>query len=617
VHVLARAVRTLLRFSFRLGLVAAGALIIYTADLVRRLDVSREGLAARARSVEANVVPSRVAGSGGRYFDTPLELPLSLPPERIPDFVANAFIVREDQQFRWHFGINPLSLARAAASEMGRLTGAVVSDERPGGSTITMQLVKNLVLHQEKTYDRKLREIILAVVVEALFSKREILAMYLNTAYFGEGTYGIEAAARKFFGRSVGYEPKVDMLEAAMLAHSVWRPSVLNPAAQPDVLEAKARDLIAAMRAEGFDVPDRHEARARGKRTWSLNPFPYRDLAMRFMVPAELSRIDDRVVLGFTIDTEAQLYAELAAFDLLKRGHDAGYDSSAIVVLEPDGAVVALATGHDYDGVDLVRNGRVSPGSTLKPFIVLCALRHGMRPDSMVEDRKREFRPGWVVRNFDGRYLGLITLDTALMRSRNASAVELHERFGWRCFDEALAEHGLQLDNPRTPTAVLGSEHVSLLDLAAAYASLAQGGGTVEPYAVRYARIAEGPIVYHHASTAGRSEITADRAHCDLLGMLRGVTSAKGTGHNAAFSHPVWGKTGTSQGYRDALFVGFTGRYVAAVWLGRQARGAPTGRITGGELPAEAFRWLMATLHDGKEPIELDCRRPVQIAAAS
>ena len=216
-QVLARAIRRLIRFAFRLGLVAAGALIIYTADLVRRLDVSREGIEARARSVEANVVLSRVTGPGGRYFDTSLELPLSLPPERIPDFVANAFIVREDQQFRWHFGINPVALARAAASEVRRLAGAEGSDARPGGSTITMQLVKNLVLHQEKTYDRKLREIILAVVVEALFSKDEILAMYLNTAYFGEGAYGIEAAARKFFGRSVGYEPKVDMLEAPCL----------------------------------------------------------------------------------------------------------------------------------------------------------------------------------------------------------------------------------------------------------------------------------------------------------------------------------------------------------------------------------------------------------------
>jgi penicillin-binding protein 1A len=614
VRVLARAVGLLLRFGFRLGLVAAGALIVYTADLVGRLDVSRAGLEARARSVEANVVLNRVAGSGGRYFDTPLELPLSLPPERIPDFVANAFIVREDQQFRWHFGINPVALARAAASEVRRLAGAEGSDARPGGSTITMQLVKNLILHQEKTYDRKLREIILAVVVEALFSKSEILAMYLNTAYFGEGTYGIEAAARKFFGRSVGYEPKVDMLEAAMLAHSLWRPSVLNPATQRNALKAKARELIAAMSAEGYDVPDRYEARARGQRTWSLNAFPYRDLAMRFMVPAELSRIEDRVVLGFTIDTEAQLYAELAASDLLKRGREAGYDSSAIVVLEPDGAVAALATGHDYDGVDLVRNGRVSPGSALKPFMVLCALKHGMRPDSIVEDRRREFRPGWIVRNFDGRYLGPITLKTALMRSRNASAVELHEQFGGRCFEEALAGHGIQLENPRAPTAVLGSEHVSLLDLAAAYASLAQGGRKVEPYAVRYARIAKGPIVYRRDAPPVRPEITADRAHCDLLGMLRSVTSSKGTGHNAAFSHPVWGKTGTSQGYRDALFVGFTGRYVAAVWLGRRASGAPSGQITGGELPAEAFRWLMATLHDGKAPIELECRRRIDVA---
>jgi penicillin-binding protein 1A len=596
-----------------LTLFAAVLLAAYAVYLIQRLDVSRDTLLARARSVEANIVPNQVAGPDGRYFDAALEIPLSLPPERIPDFVTAAFITQEDQQFRWHPGINPLMFARAVHSYGERLMG------RPaplvGGSTITMQLVKNLLLNQSRTVDRKLREVVLAMVVDWMLSKDEILAMYLNTAYFGDGAYGIEVAARKFFGRSVGYGPKIDALEAAMLARAVQRPSRLNPSSDRKLLERKARQLIATMEEHGYDVPAGRN-RARGERDWRLSPQLFRDVSMRFMMPAAIRGREDALVTGLTIDTEAQLYAELAATDLLKQGKPAGYDSSAILVLQPDGAVVALATGHDYDGVDLVRDGRVSPGSTLKPFMTLCALEHGLRPDGLVPDRKHEFRPGWTVRNFDGKYLGDISLDLALQKSRNTSAVELFDRFGHGCFADVLARFGIKLDNPKTPTSVLGSEHVSLLDLAAAYATLANGGAKVQPYAVRYAREKAGPILYRHVAAASTAPpAVAGRPYCELLGMLRNVTRAGGTGHKAAFSHPVYGKTGTSQGYRDALFAGFTGHYVAVVWLGRQARGDVSGRVTGGELPAEVFRWLMATLHEGKEPISLFCEEPVRVAA--
>jgi len=305
------AVGRLIRFGVKLGVFALVLLTLYGAFLVKRLDVSRESLQARARSVEANIVPSRVAGPGGHYFDTALEIPLSLPAERIPPFVRDAFITREDQQFGWHPGFNPVSLGRAFltnAKRSGDESGGLV-----GGSTITMQLVKNLLLTQEQTLDRKVNEIILAVVVELLFSKDEILAMYLNTAYFGAGAYGVEVAARRFFGRSVGYAPKVNMLEAAMLAHSVRRPSQLNPLSQPKVLAEKARALIGEMKKQGYTITEGAEARPRGDRKWSLDPFLFRDVAMRSLVPPEVQARKDRVVMGFTIDTEAQLYAELAA----------------------------------------------------------------------------------------------------------------------------------------------------------------------------------------------------------------------------------------------------------------------------------------------------------------
>ena len=585
----------------------------YAGYLVWSLDISRESLEARARSVEANIVPSRVAGPGGRYYDAALEIPLSLPPERIPRFVRDAFITQEDQQFLWHPGVNPVSLARAGRNYAERLLGR--PSPAVGGSTITMQLVKNLLLNQSQTLDRKAREIVLALVVDAMFDKDEILAMYLNTAYFGDGAYGIEVAARKFFGRSVGYGPEINVLEAAMLARSVQRPSRLNPATDRKLLERKARQLMAAMAAQGYEVREA-KSRARGERDWRLSPELFRDVSMRFMMPEEIKARQDAVLTGLTIDTEVQLYAELAATDLLNRGRSAGYDSSAIVVLEPDGAIVALATGHEYDGVDVVRNGRISPGSTLKPFMFLCALENGLRPSSIVEDDKNGLGKR-TPRNFDGKFLGPITLDAALIKSRNTVAVDLYHRFGPECFADVLARVGITLDNPGTDSSVLGSEHVSLLKLAAAYATLANGGAKVDPYAIRYAREKRGPILYRRVNAPVPARFTAERPYCDLLGMLRNVTRASGTGRNAAFgNHPVYGKTGTSQRYRDALFAGFTGHYVAVVWLGRQARGDVSGRVTGGELPAQGFRWLMATLHQGKDPVALDCRAPERVATA-
>lgn len=594
---------------WRLGLAALLFLALYAAWLVDRLDISRSGLEARARAVEATVVPSTVAGPDRRYYDAALELPLSLPAERVPDYVGNAFIVREDQQFRRHFGVNPITMGRALFTNLRRSGGA---RKLVGGSTITMQLVKNLLLNQEQTLDRKFNELVLATIVEIVFTKDEILAMYLNTAYFGEGTYGIEAAARKFFGRSVGYEPKVNMFEAAMLANSVQQPSRLNPRSQRPEIEKRAHALIEAMAQGGYGIAPGQDARDPGIRTWSLNPYLFRDTAMRYMVPRQIRERRDPLVFGFTIDTEAQLYAELAATDLLARGRAAGYDSSAIVVMEPDGAVAALATGHAYDGIDVVRNGRISPGSTLKPFMYLCALERGMRPDDEVNDRKRK----WP-QNFSGRNYGIVTLEQALIRSLNTIAVQLFETYGGDCFAAALARIGIGLDHPEQPTAVLGSENVSLLSLAAGYAALSNGGYRVEPYAIRYARTRAGQLIYRHASDLMARPVVGERPYCDLLGMLRKVVSSKGTGSAAALDIPVWGKTGTSEGHRDVLFAGFTGRYVAVVWLGRQARGRVRGAITGGDLPAETFRWLMATLESGKPPRGIECRKPIEVAGRS
>jgi penicillin-binding protein 1A len=260
----------------------------------------------------------------------------------------------------------------------------------------------------------------------------------------------------------------------------------------------------------------------------------------------------------------------------------------------------------------VILQGRASPGSTLKPFVYLCALEGGARPEDPIRDTRRALRENWYPRNADGKWLGRISIETALIRSRNPPAIELYDRFGWKCFDRHLREAGIVLAHPRRPTAVLGSEYVPLLSLAGAYAGIAAGGQPVEPYAIQYTRDGKGRTLYRHGRSGGDRVPT--RADCDLLAMLRKVVSAKGTGKEAAFSHPAWGKTGTSTDNRDALFVGFTAHYIAAVWLGRQAPGAIRRGVAGGDLPARTFKRLMATLHQGKAPTGIACN--VAVAAA-
>jgi penicillin-binding protein 1A len=317
------------------ALVAIGLFVLYAVWLIDRLDVSRATIEARARSVETNVVPSIVGGPDGRAFDAQLELPLYLSPERIPAFVEAAVLTAEDRHFRWHPGVNPVAMGRAAWTNFANWRHGG-NARAVGASTITMQLAKNLMLSQQRSYDRKINEIVIALTIEALFTKSEILAMYLNTAYFGEGAYGIEVAARKYFGRSVGYEPRVNQFEAALLARTVKSPSTINPFVRRDVLDGRARALLRTMARDGYAVSTAAKARGQGSRRWAMRPFLFRDLAMRFMLPAGLKERSEPVVLGMTIDTEAQLYAEMRAVELLEAGKPLGYDSSAIVVLRRD-----------------------------------------------------------------------------------------------------------------------------------------------------------------------------------------------------------------------------------------------------------------------------------------
>ncbi len=590
-------------------------------------DYDRASLYHRAYSSWAYVRP----GSNGiRSQDVQLVAPLHLQPRHISETVREAFLTAEDRWFEVHPGFNPLTLGRAVLQEAQAVLG--LADTGAGGSTITQQLVKNLILTNERHYLRKFRELLIAMRLETIFSKNEILAMYLNNIFFGNGAYGIEAAARTYFGRSTVWETHGETInagETALLALSVRAPSRANPEAQQAHMEKQARELIHAMKARGFlTAAEAAEAetdlhRRHGPLTWTMRLSRARDFALGVGLPEQLQDRQSPMVVSTTLEPEAQLYADRAVEQLLAKAKriDPAYDDAAVVILRPDGAIAAMSAAQAYGetgGFNVLAEGRRSPGSTIKPFVYLCAFADGRTLGSMVDDRKQEFRSGWTPRNSDGLYLGAMTMRDALAQSRNPPAVALwfdHED----CFNATMQRLGISGSLPDQPSAVLGTASVSPLDIARWYAALANGGHPVQPYAIWYARNTGGRTIYHHdeALTVQPPSALADPvARCTLEKGLRNVVSVGGTGRRAAFAEPMAGKTGTSQEGRDAWFAGYTGRYVAVVWLGAKHK-APRRVIYGGELPAQTFANMMATLHQGQPPRPLPCDRPSQRTRSS
>ena len=327
-------------------------------------------------------------------------------------------------------------------------------------------------------------------------------------------------------------------------------------------------------------------------------------------MPEPLRQSDERLVLGLTLEPEAQLYAELFAAEALADARPAGYDQIAVVLLRHDGAVAAHVGGADYgalNGFDIAVKGSRSPGSTLKPFLYQCALETGKTGATPVLDEPRAFVAGWTPRNHDGRYLGRISLEEALVRSRNPPAVAELQSCGFERFTEVLRRVGITAAMPHELTIALGSAPVPLIQLTTAYAAIANDGQRVAPYAVWYARRLNGSPVYRRPSAPSGSPAMDRRTNCAMSHMLRRVVTA-GTGRNAAFAHPAAGKTGTSSSYRDALFVGFSADYVMGVWIGATNGRRIAAPSTGGGLPAKLFRRTMATLHDGGTPArEVGC----------
>ncbi len=512
----------------------------------------------------------------------------------LPSYVPQAVIAIEDRRFYRHFGIDPLGMARAMVTNLR--AGRIVQ----GGSTLTQQLAKNLFLKPERTLWRKFQEAVLALWLESRFTKDEILQLYLNRVYFGSGAVGIEQAAKKFFNRSAR---DLTLGQAAMLAGALKAPSRYNPLRHPQLARKRARVVLKAMVEEGF-ITEKEAASAlrtaRAVKSSSYVP------ATQYIVDWVLEQLPDLVgevkqsiVVETTLDYRIQKAAERAIVrTITAEGRRRRVSQGAMVVMDGSGAVKAMVGGRSYKRSQFNRavHARRQPGSAFKPFVYLTAIEQGYTPDSVEDDspvRIGDYRP----ENYGRKYYGPVTLRKALALSLNTVAVKLCVAVGPE--NVVMTANRLGITSPLKPVAslALGSSEVTLLELTSAYVPFSNGGRAVVPYVVTRITTRDGRVLYERRGS-GLGQVISEEDLGAMNDMMRAVITS-GTGRRARLKgHEAGGKTGTSQDYRDAWFIGYTAQYTAGVWFGNDDN-SPTRRVTGGSLPAQVWKSVMTEAHRG------------------
>jgi penicillin-binding protein 1A len=488
-----------------------------------------------------------------------------------------AFVAIEDRRFYRHWGIDPRGMARAFVADM---RGGGV---RQGGSTITQQLAKTNFLSGDRTIKRKAQEIIIAFWLEAWLTKQEILSRYLSSVYFGDGVYGLRAAAHHYFHR----EPeKLNLAQSAMLAGLVQAPSRLAPTEHLAAAQKRSELVLQAMADTGAISRARLHSTAPARPVAQETKLPAGSYFADWVAPSAAKAFESefgRVEVRTTLDRGLQRLAERAVARAA-----IGDAQAAVVAMRPDGSVVAMVGGKQYadSPFNRVTQARRQPGSAFKLFVYLAALRAGWTPDSMIEDSPVTIE-GWTPVNSDRVYRGRITLREAFARSSNAATVRLSQSIGRANVIRAARDLGISTPLPDKPSLALGTAGVSLLELTSAYAAVASGR---YPIAARGLPDEQPPEGF---SSLFRASGTLDRRR-DWVPMLDLLYAAanNGTGHRAALAIPTFGKTGTTQENRDALFIGFAGNLVVGVWVGRDDNKS-LGRISGGTVPAEIWRNFM------------------------
>jgi penicillin-binding protein 1A len=562
------------------GLIVGGIGLAYFALTLP--DTSQLTVAERRPSVTIEAEDGSTIGTFGDLFGQPLTL------KQLPPFLPKAVIATEDRRFYSHFGIDPIGLIRAAYIDLR--TGQAVQ----GGSTITQQLAKNVFLTPERSLSRKIRETLLALWLEHHFTKDQILEIYLNRVYLGAGTYGVDAAARRYFGKSA---TKLDLFESAVIAGLLKAPTRFSPARDRSKAAARAAQVLDNMVEAGYiTAAEATEAQKHGD---TKAAFAAARPGSRYFADwiadqvRDFAGTSDRdLVVRTTLEPRLQAEAEaVVAGTITRYGLKSAVSQGALVAMSPDGAVRAMVGGRDYGESQFNRatQAQRQPGSAFKPFVYLAGMEAGLRPDDRFVDGP--VRIGrWQPHNYTNRYLGEVSLAEALAESINTIAVQVAQRAGIARVVAVANRLGINSNLAADASIALGTDEVNLLELVSAYAPFANGGTGVVPYGIAEIRDTRGKLLYQR-SGSGPGQVVAPEYVGLMNQMLEGVVH-RGTGKAAALPLPMAGKTGTTQEYRDAWFIGYTADLVCGVWFGNDDN-TPMHKVTGGTLPATAWHAFM------------------------
>ena len=542
----------------------------------------------------------------------------AIPLEEFPDHLIKAVLATEDRRFYEHFGIDFAGTGRALSANAR--AGGVVQ----GGSSITQQLAKNLFLNNERTIERKVKEAFLAVWLETRLSKNQILKLYLDRAYMGGGAFGVDAASQYYFGKSAR---DVNLAEAAMLAGLFKAPTRFAPHVNLPAARARASIVLDNLVEAGFmtegqvfgarrnpatSVDRRDERAANYYLDWAFDEV--KKIASN--LPKSLT---DRVFVVRTgLDASLQREAENAIEDKLRQyGKEYNARQAAVVVMEIDGTVRAMVGGRDYGASQFNRatDALRQPGSSFKPYVYATAFTNGFKPTSIMVDSPVCIGT-WCPQNYSNSFSGSMTLTTALVRSINVIPVKLsialgngNAKVGRAKIIDTARRMGLHTPLPDSTSLPIGAAEVTVLDQTAAYATFPNRGRAVAAHAILEMRTGSGEVVYRFDRDAKKlDQVIPVQVALDMNVIMNKVVE-EGTGRRAILDNiKAAGKTGTTNAYRDAWFIGYTGNYVAGVWVGNDDY-SPTNRMTGGSLPAMTWRQIMAYAHQGIEAKPIPGRR--------
>lgn len=504
----------------------------------------------------------------------------------LSEHLVHAVVATEDRRFFYHFGLDPIGLARAMVVNIraGRV--------KQGGSTITQQLAKTLFLKPDRKLKRKIQEAILAMYLEYKYTKQEILAMYLSHIYFGDGNYGIATAARNYFAK---HPSELDLYESATLAGAIKAPSYYAPSRHPERAAKRAKQVLALMVDQGYISTEHVLAKAKSLKSLAFSRSDHKDYAyfidwINEQLPEYRGAYQGDLIVKTTLDRRLQKLANHKVEQFLAKQNEPELQA-AMVVMSPQGDVLAMVGGRHYptSQFNRVTQAYRQPGSAFKLFVYLAALKSGYHPSDMVKDEA--IRIGdWEPKNYDRKFRGEISLRNAFAQSINTVAVSLAHEIGMKSVTKEARRLGVTSEIASDLSASLGSSETTLLEMVGAYAHLANLGHFVLVHGVEEVKDSHETIIYAREDH-GKQRVLEPEVVAYMNDMLLQTVNA-GTGKRARLDRDVAGKTGTSQEQRDAWFIGFTPEYSVGIWVGYDDN-TPMHGITGGGLPAKMWHSFM------------------------